>query len=113
MMSCAMYGEDFYEDCTGLLILFSPLVSAVVIFFWIHSVFCCDPSKDVEDLSHIFQPCSERKGTECTDYCLECYRKYSAMVAIFCASLYFNRLFCCQLLVAGTVCVSSEELMCQ
>ena len=38
------------------------LVSAVVIFLWIQSVFCSAPSEDMEGLLHIFKPQTKEKG---------------------------------------------------
>jgi hypothetical protein len=62
MTSCAMYGKEIPRECISYYVIHSHLVSAVVVFFWIHSVFCCDPSKDMEGLSHIFQSKAEEES---------------------------------------------------
>ena len=40
------------------------IASAVVTFSWIQSLLCCDLSKDMEGLLHIFQPHVKEKGTD-------------------------------------------------
>lgn len=50
------------------IVLVMTAVSAVVILSWIHAVFCCHPSKDLEGLLHICQPHAKEKGIEQYQY---------------------------------------------